>query len=382
MKTAMKILVVDDNPVNVDVLRAPLEAAGYEILMAPSGEVALKLAPQTLPDLILLDVMMPGLDGFDTCVQLKEHSELKNIPVIFVTGKTATEDIIKGFQVGGADYINKPFRHEEVLARVTTHLKLRQANRKNEKLVEDLKNALLKMESAKQESLAKSHFLSRMTHELRTPMNAVLGFTQLLQMNSKGHLDDEDLELIDEISRGGNHLMQVIGRVLDFAELDEQELQLQTLPVKLSQVVGESVAAKTADREADRNIEICFNGMEAQNVQANPESLREVVDILLDNAIKYNSKAGRITVECHTTPSGRVQLAVEDEGPGVPEVEKDKVFLPLYRGKDHVDQVDGIGMGLACAEKYARLMNASLRVEAGSSGGSRFILEMDSADPG
>jgi len=117
-----EILIVDDIPANLNVLRQTLEPEGYEIIPAASGEVALKIAAQAQPSLILLDVMMPGLDGFETCHRLKAEKATADIPVIFITAKDETQSIVKGFEVGGVDYITKPFRHEEVRARVKTHL--------------------------------------------------------------------------------------------------------------------------------------------------------------------------------------------------------------------------------------------------------------------
>lgn len=120
----MKILIVDDTPANIDVLRKFMAESGYDISIAPDGNIALKIINQSKPDLILLDVMMPGIDGFEVCRQLKENDDTKDIPVIFVTAKTETNDIVQGFQVGGVDYITKPFKREEVLSRVKTHLKI------------------------------------------------------------------------------------------------------------------------------------------------------------------------------------------------------------------------------------------------------------------
>ncbi len=120
----MKLLIVDDTPANIDVLRRFMEEEGYDISIAPDGNIALKIINKNKPDLILLDVMMPGIDGFEVCRQLKESDDTKDIPVIFVTAKTETSDIVKGFQMGGVDYITKPFKREEVLSRVDTHLKI------------------------------------------------------------------------------------------------------------------------------------------------------------------------------------------------------------------------------------------------------------------
>jgi PAS domain S-box-containing protein len=120
----MKILIVDDTPANIDVLRGILDGKGFEISIAMNGETALTLVDKNPPDLILLDVMMPEINGFETCKRLKENSETRSIPVVFVTAKTELDDIVHGFQIGGVDYISKPFKAEEVLSRIQTHLKI------------------------------------------------------------------------------------------------------------------------------------------------------------------------------------------------------------------------------------------------------------------
>jgi PAS domain S-box-containing protein len=134
----MKILIVDDTPANIDVLRRFMAESGYDISVAPDGNIALKIIEQSKPDLILLDVMMPGMDGFEVCRRLKEKDDTKDIPVIFVTAKTETSDVVEGFQVGGVDYIAKPFKREEVLSRVQTHLKIQNLIQEQEKLNKSL----------------------------------------------------------------------------------------------------------------------------------------------------------------------------------------------------------------------------------------------------
>lgn len=136
----MKILIVDDTPANIDVLRKFMIESGYDISIAPDGNIALKIINNNKPDLILLDVMMPGIDGFEVCQKLKANDDTKNIPIIFVTAKTETEDIVRGFEVGGIDYIAKPFQREEVLSRIKTHLQIQQLLKGQKKLNETLKN--------------------------------------------------------------------------------------------------------------------------------------------------------------------------------------------------------------------------------------------------
>ena len=154
-----EILIVDDIPANLNVLRQTLEPEGYEIIAAASGEVALKIAAQVLPSLILLDVMMPGLDGFETCRRLKAEKATADIPVIFITAKDETQSIVKGFEVGGVDYITKPFRHEEVRARVKTHLTIKQ-------LRDELEKSYLRLEADN----------ARKTEELETARIIQQGF--------------------------------------------------------------------------------------------------------------------------------------------------------------------------------------------------------------
>jgi len=142
-----RILVVDDNTANIDVMLAFLEAEGYDLSIATNGESAIKIARHSRPDLILLDVMMPGIDGFETCRKLKADEKTRDIPVIFVTAKKEVEDIVSGFQCGGVDYISKPFRQEEVLSRVGTHLSLRRLVIAQERLITKLNAALAEVDT-------------------------------------------------------------------------------------------------------------------------------------------------------------------------------------------------------------------------------------------
>jgi len=156
-KTDAKILIVDDIPANLNVLCQALESEGYKIVAAPSGTVALQLAHRTQPDLILLDIMMPERDGFEICRRLKADASTAEIPVIFITAKDEMSSVIKGFEVGGVDYITKPFRYEEVRVRVQTHLtikglqkRLREANREIQAKKEELAKAYAQLEADNQ----------------------------------------------------------------------------------------------------------------------------------------------------------------------------------------------------------------------------------------
>ena len=331
---------MDDIPGKVDVLRKTLEVEGYSISMAPSGEVALKIAPKIKPDLILMDVMMPGMDGFETCRKLNEDTVFENTPIIFVTGKAETEDVVDAFKSGGADYITKPFRDEEVLARVGTHLKLTQTIKTNECLVADLKRAVLNLESAQQESLAKSQFLGRMSHELHTPLNAIIGFSELLSMRERDPLNEEQSESVDEIKKAGKHLLNLVDQVLEINKIDSGELKCVSQKVSLDAIISEAITSMSDlaegecvsfDNLIDKNRDIFVNG--------DPGKIKQVFLNVLDNAIKYNKEGGEVVLSLTEGDPEKVCVAIRDTGGGIPQDKHEKIFDPLYRLENHVKKL-------------------------------------------
>ncbi len=379
MENETTILIVDDIPGNVDVLRKTLEVEGYSISMAPSGEVALKIAPKIKPDLILMDVMMPGMDGFETCRKLKEDTVFENTPIIFVTGKAETEDVVDAFKSGGADYITKPFRDEEVLARVGTHLKLIQTIKTNECLVTDLKRAVLNLESAQQESLAKSQFLGRMSHELHTPLNAIIGFSELLSMRERDPLNEEQSESVDEIKKAGKHLLNLVDQVLEINKIDSGELKCVSQKVSLDAIISEAITSMSDlaegecvsfDNLIDKNRDIFVNG--------DPGKIKQVFLNVLDNAIKYNKEGGEVVLSLTEGDPEKVCVAIRDTGGGIPQDKHEKIFDPLYRLMNHVKNcIDGVGVGLTVVKKFMTIMRGRVYVESKLGIETCFTLEFE-----
>ena len=173
-----KVLVVDDNPNTLSLLFDALEEAKFKVLIAEDGKSVLKRIKYLKPDIILLDVMMPEMDGFETCQHLKANEYSKNIPIIFMTALTDTVDKVKGFKIGAVDYITKPIQIDEVLVRLKTHLTVHNLQNQLIQQNEELKKSKELAESANH---AKSAFLANMSHELRTPLNGILGYAQILK---------------------------------------------------------------------------------------------------------------------------------------------------------------------------------------------------------
>ena len=212
-----KILVVDDTPANIDILLQTLEPEGYKISVASSGEVALDLVSQARPDLILLDIMMPGMDGYETCRRLKSENSTSEIPIIFITAKNETIDIVKGFSSGGVDFITKPFRHEEVSARIRTHLQLsvlmKQLEVKNRQLEElnDLKNKFLGMAS----------------HDLRNPIASIQGYSKFLIDAREGADPETRAEFLNHIFEISDQMLQLLNDLLDISVIESGKLEIK-----------------------------------------------------------------------------------------------------------------------------------------------------------
>jgi len=365
----MKILIVDDTPANVDILKKTLTHYGFNILMAPSGEIALKTIPKTQPDLILLDIMMPGINGFETCQRLKADQSTRDIPIIFITAKIETKDIVEGFSVGGADYITKPFCMEELLARIETQLQLH-------KITKDLKNAILSMHEAKEDSIAKSEFLSRMSHELKTPLNSVLGFAQLLEMSQPPGLTEEQKKHMNLIIDAGKHLLKMIEEVLDVTDLDTGNLKILSGKVSLKPALEEALDA-VAPEAKKRQITLINNATtnETLIVKGEKRRIKQILIALLLNAIKYNKEAGNVTVDM-SQQDGLVLTSIKDTGEGIPQELTERIFEPFFRQEHHKTIVGGVGMGLTTVKKLTEIMNGKIKVESKLDEGSCFTLEL------
>ena len=375
--TSATILVVDDSPENLTLMHGMLKDA-YRVRAVNSGERALRIAcSATPPDLILLDIMMPEMDGYEVCRRLGADPRTASIPVIFLTARTDEEDERKGLELGAVDYIVKPASAPIVRARVRNHLALKaMADVMREKNVE-LEHARAVAEQA---SLAKSEFLSRMSHELRSPLNAVIGFAQLMESETPPPSDSQRASLT-QILQGGWYLLALINEILDLAVIESGRLTPLMEPVRLNDLLPEC-RDMMSDLARRRAVTLDLPPLDPPViVHADRTRLKQVLINLLSNAIKYNRHGGTVTVGCTRPDAALVRITVTDTGEGLAPAQQARLFEPFNRLGQESGHEQGTGIGLVVSKRLVELMNGRIGVESRVGTGSTFWLEFASGDP-
>lgn len=352
MNDKIKILLVDDTPENIDTLGTLLK--DYKRQVALNGERALELArKEPKPDLILLDIMMPGIGGYEVCSRLKADKETSSIPVIFLTSKTDRESVLKGFDTGAQDYITKPFDSRELLARVKTQIEIIVNKKKLEKVNDwleeqvDIRTAEL-LESNKQlakaqkelESLdaSKSEFLRIISHEIRTPLNGIMGGLNILK-------DLEIAEVIDVLDKSVERLENFSISALDISTLrvnSSNQIKLEATDLLGILFYAEKIFLNKIN---SKNIKVVKNfDKETNLVNIDPEYFTKAIRSILDNAIKFSPMGGTIYIDCKFTKNEFV-IIIKDEGKGFNE--KMLSELSFLDSNEHIDKSPGLGLYLS-----------------------------------
>ncbi len=346
------ILIVDDTPANLRVLSRMLIRRGYKVRAAINGTRALEAVQANLPDLILLDIMMPNMDGYEVCRRLKAGEQSRDIPVIFISALNATENKLKAFTAGGVDYVTKPFQAKEVLARVETHLALR-----------NLQNIL------RQEITELDSFAHTVAHDLRNPLGNIMGYADLLAIS----LENGDVIPRENLQRAAQKIVQaaqkmdsIINSLLLLAGVRRQKVEFESLDMA-------NIVLEAQHRLA---------GM-IQNYQAEiilPDSwptargygpwVEEIWTNYISNAIKYGGRPPRLEVGATYQDDGAVRCWVRDNGSGLSPEEQARLFTPFER----LSQVrlEGYGLGLSIVIRIAEKLGGRVGVESELGQGSVF----------
>lgn len=357
-----KILVVDDDRLNIRILQGMLKGEGYAVFEATSGEQALEVYQAQHPDLVLLDVMLPGINGFETCRRLKNDYGDDCAPIIFITAKSQSDDVLEGFAAGGIDYLPKPFQAREVAARIRTHLENRRLVEEQRALVEQLSNA----------NAAKNRFLGMAAHDLRNPLAGIRGLAEFMIDGAVGEISAEQLDLLKNIHAASQSMLELVNELLDISTIESGELKLNLRELDLGDVIAKSVylANIEAGKKGSR---IDFSLPEhRRSMRLDAEKMKQVIDNLLSNAIKYSPPGSVIVVDC-ICAAASAGFSVKDQGPGIPENERDRLFKDFSRlSVKPTGGEKSTGLGLAICRKIVEAHGATITANNLPGGGCEF----------
>ena len=383
------ILIVDDTLENLELLSQMLKANGYKVRPVTGGVPALQAARSSPPDLILLDINMPDMSGYDVCKRLKADDSLKGIPVIFISAMGDTEDKVKAFQCGGVDYITKPFWMDEVLARVKTHLRVRQLQIEleahNTRLEETVRARTREITEARDQladanqqlailDKAKSDFLSIISHELRTPLNGLFGITDLVMDECQSNPTVE--ALCEDFNRCREKILTIVEDSQLLTEIDVKAGQLVHAPIPLGSALAEA-SARCLDFSRSSRVEIGPCPALPGPVLADAELLAKALEALLETGVRFSEPGAAIALSATASDSG-ILLQIETSGRTIPEKHLPKFFDVLAIAEAMFPGGD-LGLRPAVAERIISMFGGSVSVENLDPPGIRLIVRLKPA---
>lgn len=362
------ILIVDDNPLNIQVLGALLKRDDLEIAVATNGERAIAIAKSKLPDLILLDIMMPVMDGYQVCQILKTDEETKDIPIIFLTAKIEESDVLKAFDLGAVDYLKKPFNPSELIARVNTHLKLKH-------YLVDIEEKNLKLEQLNKD---KNEFLGIAAHDLKNPIFSISLLASFLRDEEVSPNDVKSFS--NDIVATSERMLELIKNLLDINSIEQGRVNFTPQYYNLADIAASSIE-NYKTRAQNKDISIHFESLNYPfDIFVDLNSCYQILDNLISNAIKYTPSGKNVFVNVYADNDGGV-FKIRDEGPGFTEDDKTKLFGKFARlsaqptGKEH-----STGLGLSIVKKYVEMNNAMIWVDSTPGSGSTFYVKFPLVD--
>lgn len=365
-----KVLVVDDAEENLKVIWGILSDTEIDVLFAENGNEAIKIAKKKFPDLILLDINMPELNGYETCKVLKQDEATKEIPVIFLSALNDKGDIVKGFNCGGVDYITKPFNHAELISRVNTHLELKTSKELLKKQNEELKELVA----------TKNKFFSIIAHDLKSPFSFLLGYSNILNERLEEFEIKNLKEILKQMHSGLHRTYVLLENLLLWTQSQKGMIKYKPQKENLYEIAEQSKELLMQSAMA-KSIELVNTISEDIYIVGDKEMLASVFRNLISNSIKFTHRDGRINIGANILPESdnesAVEVSIEDNGVGIPEGK----ILSLFKiaesdSTSGTENEKGTGLGLILCKEFIEKHGGEIKVISNEGKGSRFFFTL------
>lgn len=347
------ILVVDDTPANLQVLSGMLKEKGYKARTVLNGKLALQAVLNDPPDLILLDINMPDMNGFEVCQRLKADPETAQIPIIFISALNEISDIVKGFGVGAVDYIAKPINEAEVLARVKTHLDLRLMQKAQKRLYDQLQEA----------SATKDKFFSIIAHDLRNPFNSLIGFIELILNNIDQYSQETMKKYLNLVLSSSKNLYSLLSNLLSWSQLHRGMIKCNSEYFAVSNMIDECLNIYHS-QAGQKGISLINNVPDDLIVYADSNMVKTIHRNLFSNALKYTAAGGTITASA-VSSDPFVEISIADTGIGMSPKVLDRLFkIDSTNSTKGLDGETGTGLGLILCKEMVEINGGKIKVES------------------
>ncbi|XOV88267.1 MAG: response regulator [Pseudomonadota bacterium] len=354
------VLVVDDTPANLEILTHMLKGLGHRPRPVPTGAMALRAAEHETPDLVLMDINMPEMDGFETCQRLKAEARTREVPVLFISARSDTYDKIQAFQSGGVDYITKPFDLDEVTARIKTHLELSRLQKALSRQYKELK----------QLEEMRDNLVHMVVHDMRSPLSVIKMALAMLSENAEV-LDEESQLDLEAASNCSQKLMVMVNNLLDLSRLESGNMPLKLAETRVCALVDDAVASLRTFA-AEHNLVVEHRCGDEATVTCDAGLVQRVVVNLASNAIKFTPEGRSIKVSTETLADGSCWICVDDEGPGIAPEYHAHVFEKFGQCSETEQKQPSTGLGLTFCRLAIEAHGGEMGLDSTPGEGSSF----------
>ncbi len=364
------ILVVDDNPKNLQIIALTLRELNYKLIIADGGQKAIELSDRYQVDLILLDVMMPGIDGFEVCRIIKSNSKYAGVPIIFLTALSEKANLVKGFELGAVDYITKPFNKEELISRIKTHLDLKFARDELQCVTNNLAES----------NAIKDKMFSVIGHDLRSPVGSIKMMLELILGDFDNYEPKKIKETLNSLSKTTEEVFNLLENLLWWARSQNGTLAIFPENIELTSLVSGLYYLNKGSFSL-KNIQFSNSVEKECLVHADMNMLKTVLRNLISNAIKFTPEGGTVSVSA-TEEGEFVEIRVSDTGVGISDDNLSKLFDEKQQMSSlGTNNEAGSGLGLILCKNFVQSNNGKIRVESTLGKGSTFTVEIPAGKP-